>query len=419
MAALGGVGRMSCSTPIVRVRRGVVNIWACMVLLALVALLGLAMDTGWSALTLSQLQASSDAAALGGALKVLSDQSLARTKAQAVGQANLAANAPVNLNLNTGNVATGDIVLGTYNTTTNVFTPTTISPNAVKVHATQTASLAFGPIFGRSSVTLRTDSIAIARNAGAAAVIVLNPFAPCALDLGGNSGLFVTNGGIQVNSSNGTAVCNNGHPVIAAPEMNVVGGVEGGITVQGGNMNTGASVIDDPLSTLPAPPDGTAQAKPAKNGNVTIKPGYYANGISRNNGSLTLQSGIYVLNDDFSVTGGNLSGQNVMIYMKGGTIDFRGNGSFTLTPPNTGTYKDVTIFQAHGNSAGAQINGNNNMNIQGTLYFPSANVDVRGTGASIGNQIIAWTMSLGGTGDVNVPYNGTFPVGQPRVYLVQ
>src|SRR5205814_493698 len=136
-------------------RRGVVNVWVALTLFMLVALAGLACDTGWCVLVLGQLQAAADASALAGAKYVKSDQSLARRTAYDFAYYNTAAGHVVRLNENYGNSGNADIVFGRYDRTAHLFTPTTTNPNAVKVIANRTSTgidgnvpLVFGPAFG-------------------------------------------------------------------------------------------------------------------------------------------------------------------------------------------------------------------------------------------------------------------------------
>ena len=99
--------------------RAVAGVWIAMMLLTIVAMLGWAMDTSYVVYVSQQLQVAADAAALGGATAAKTNLDLARTRAQATGQANQAgvvANVPqdVVLDLNIGNLPDGDIVTGRY-----------------------------------------------------------------------------------------------------------------------------------------------------------------------------------------------------------------------------------------------------------------------------------------------------------------
>jgi hypothetical protein len=143
--------------------------------------------------------------------------------------------------------------------------------------------------------------------------------------------------------------------------------------------------------------------------------------------------GIYVVEQlsgnqgGFQVTGGNLTGLGVMIYVKSGPVDVGGNGNITLTPPNpvdfgfdgADTYEHVTIFQARNNTSSSRITGTNNMHIEGSLYFPNNLLNLGGTGNGIGNQLIAWRLHVFGNGDVTINYTGINSAPGNRVYLVE
>lgn len=411
-------------------RRGVINVWVALSMFMIIALVGLACDTGWCTLVLNQLQSAADAAALAGAQKVKTDLTLARTAARDIAHANKAANHAVNLSLNTDNAVGGDIVVGTFNSNTGVFTATTSNPNAVKVIANRTSTgidrgvpLVFGPIFRVNTVDLSATAIAIAQSINGSALLVLDPTGSCALDIAGGPTVTVTGGDIQVNSSNTGAVCNSGSSgtaQISAPALNVVGGTN--VVTTNAPVYTGMPVVPDPLAALPAPPNGQTWNQPS-NGNVTIQQGYYPSGIRRSSGTLTLNPGIYVIDNaqrGFSVSGtGGLIGNQIMIYMKSGALDLTGGGTFVLSPPTSGTYKDVTIFQARNNLESSSIRGGNSLSsITGTLYFPNNFVTLHGNSPTLGNQIIAFRIRLGGNSAMNVPYTGAFPTAPPSVFLV-
>jgi hypothetical protein len=59
------------------------------------------------------------------------------------------------------------------------------------------------------------------------------------------------------------------------------------------------------------------------------------------------------------------------------------------------------------------------MNLDGTLYFPVAPLELGGTGISLGTQLIAWTTHVHGTGTFTIAYDGRFPAAGAKVFLVQ
>ena len=122
------------------------------------------------------------------------------------------------------------------------------------------------------------------------------------------------------------------------------------------------------------------------------------------------------------VTGGRLTAHGVMFYVKGnGIVDLGGGGIIDITPSEdeSNPYWGISIFQARGNYSEAKITGNGTMNLEGTYYFPVAPVEIGGEGISLGNQLIAWTLYMHGTGTFTVQYDGRFPAPGTKVFLVQ
>ena len=58
------------------------------------------------------------------------------------------------------------------------------------------------------------------------------------------------------------------------------------------------------------------------------------------------------------------------------------------------------------------------MDRDGLFYFPCAHMEIGGTGADLGSQIIAYTIHVFGNG-LSLSWDGGFPSGGAFVYLVQ
>lgn len=256
--------------------------------------------------------------------------------------------------------------------------------------------------------------------------IVLRGNGPCAFDIRGNAILRVNEvmenlepGAIQVNSDGPCAVCADGGPTIEARELNVTGSACLASARFTGTLNSGVEPIPDPLAvisdyTLRAP----VMMSPDAQANVVIGPGYYPNGIKRTGGLLVLQSGIYVVDGiGFETIGGAaLDGSaGVMVYVTGtGHFNLSGTGAIRLSPLEDGPHAGITVFQARGNTQQALIIGTSNMDLQGTLYFPSASLEIGGTGIPLGNQVIASQLYIHGTGTFTINYDGRFPCPPSR-----
>jgi hypothetical protein len=114
-----------------------------------------------------------------------------------------------------------------------------------------------------------------------------------------------------------------------------------------------------------------------------------------------------------------------MFYITGGQVNLTGNGTISMTPPGDedvpagayppwqagmiGDYDDVMIFQARDNDAPATINGTSEFNIGGIIYFPENHLNLSGNSENPfrpGDQLICNTADLGGTGTLEINYNG-------------
>jgi hypothetical protein len=425
-------------------RRGVSLIWGAVTLLVLVGFMGLALDTGHVLLTAHQLQNAADAAALAGARAVRDDLDEARAAAVFVAAANAAAKTPVELYLNDGNVPAGDIVLGRYDRGDGSFDPADLSPNAVKVVARRTDAaheplpLIFGQIFGVTTANVSRSATAMIGGGTGAGLIALCPDCQCALDIYGTPtvDVFPDDGyggtaGIQVNSADPCSTCVQGSAEVQADELNMVGDLclTGQPDIEGG-INPGSPEIPDPLAELEEPPcDGPVHQAVHTDGTPN-QPGTYPAGIvSHASGqNIVLAPGTYCLDGEgLYINGGDIHAEEVTLYVRDTTpsvgpdsaVYLGGNGIVNITPPTSGPYEFISIFQARGNENESTIIGTSSMNLEGTLYFPNAPLHIGGTGGSFGNQLIAWTLEIFGTGDFNIAYDGSDQAWGTDVFLVE
>jgi hypothetical protein len=370
------------------------------------------------------------------------------SKARAIAAANDAEGVSVVLPDNPTNASTGKVVIGRFDRATQTFTATLTSPNAVKVVACRTSGqngalpLIFGPIFNASTSDVQRQAIAMIGGGTGAGLIALNKTQKDALKINGTVTLTVNNGTIVVDSSDPLAMESVGNPTIVTPNINVVGnaGLSSNTTFTG-QINPGSAVVPDPLASLTAPNYasmtnyGTVSVTGNSTTSVNLQPGYYPGGISmtNNKGTLNLAPGIYVVDGTgLKITGGNMYAYGVMFYVMGtGVVDLEGNGTINITgiDPDTYTYSSdvsvyegVTIFQnsaSNTNKTVSKLVGTNTMNLGGTLYFRNNEIDISGTSAGVGNQLIADTINISGNGQITINYDGRNPAAGNRVFIVQ
>lgn len=421
--------------------KGIALIWVALMGIVFVGFVGLAIDTSFCLWAAHRLQIAADAAALAGAQRVRVDVPAAQNAAITVAQANTAAGQPVQLTANGGNDPAGDIVVGVYDSQARVFTPTLVSPNAVKVSARRTGSslggplgLYFGPVFGVNTVNITRSAVALSGGGLGAGLLVLSSHDPMALDLRGASNLEVRDGAIQVNSDNtskNAAMNAGGNVTVNAPEINVVGDVSAPPSIRD-KVNTPADVVPDPLASLPPVPTpygaDLGQIKTAG----TYQPGYYSGGINAGNpkGTITLEPGIYIL-DGVGLSLGSkavLAANGVMLYVTGsGSVDIQAGSKVTLTPPDPAlysypgvdTYKGIAIFQDRNDAHAGTLNGHPGIIVKGTIYMPTAAVTFVGTSDSIGNQMIVNTLQFVGNASLTIIYTGGNSLPSMKSWLVQ
>ena len=161
--------------------------------------------------------------------------------------------------------------------------------------------------------------------------------------------------------------------------------------------------------------DQSSGPKHYSNGNRIIYPGTYHGGITiTGQANVTMMPGIYYIDGGgFSFSGqGNLVAQGVMIFNAPKsasdkiTLSGSNGGSVTITPPTSGLYKGMTLFQDREADNALSISGNAAMLVKGTFYAANALMNVTGNGAAqIGSQYVSRTLDVNGGGNMLIDYN--------------
>src|SRR5262249_16262999 len=123
-----------------------------------------------------------------------------------------------------------------------------------------------------------------------------------------------------------------------------------------------------------------------------------------------------------------LSGTGVLIYLTqtGPTsVSISGNASVTLTPPTSGTYKGIVLFQDRASHAAITISGNGVLNATRTLHAPGAKVTPAGnqptdppTHTGLGSQWIVLDLALSGNAHFNVAADANNRKQDPNAFRV-
>lgn len=274
------------------------------------------------------------------------------------------------------------------------------------------------------SITWKTARRAVVEVAPGqpACVLALDPHAATAVKLQGSTQVTLDGCVIASNSDAGNSVSRGGSAQVAADCVVTVGGTSG-LTGYNTNLDCGiprekqyASM--DPLANI-VPPAYTACKSVPGGKTKTLAPGTFCNKTI--SGDVTLNPGSYILRGGQIKLGGNgkLSGQGVTIFlMEGAEFTSNANEVINLSPPATGPYAGITIYQEKSNTQEVKINGGSGSNVTGFIYAPGAHVfyagnsDMSGGGQCI--RIVGNTIEM--TGNSAVTSNCEAELGGKKMY---
>jgi hypothetical protein len=272
----------------------------------------------------------------------------------------------------------------------NTGTPTSapgVSSSAVWITATVSESLAqtFSRVTGSgSSMTVSAQATAALPYGKSKNCIYALGTTGTDLTISG-SGTLSTGCGIYVNSNDSTqsAVISGSASVTLSGGNKLVS--RGTVKLSGGGTVTPAASqnqpsVSDPYSALQGtsykPATGSCQPNPTGG---TISPGTYCSQISiGGSNNLTLTTGTYIFQNGISWgSSGTLTTNNAFIYVSGGTVTSSG-GTWNLTPPSTGTYAGVAMYQDVTDTNGITFSGGAGLAGTGVIYAPGASITFSG-----------------------------------------
>jgi len=203
---------------------------------------------------------------------------------------------------------------------------------------------------------------------------------------------------VQVNSSSSGALEVKGTGSITAEVICVVGGVTAGGSYSP-EPETNCGPMSDPLAGRALPTYSGCDSGPLQidGGSATLSPGVYCGTLEGKNGAdITLDPGIYVLQNGLKLSGGaSITGVGVGIFLTGtGNVDLSAGGSVNLSAPTYGEMAGLVFFQDPGMPAGTdhKLSGGSNVGFEGTLYFPTH--DIEFSGSSGGASPAPYTMAI-------------------------
>ncbi len=263
---------------------------------------------------------------------------------------------------------------------------------------------AYGVIFQSSSGGLTQTVLP--------SILVLDPHAGGALSLSGNAKI-TENGPVIVDSNSATALQASGNAQLTASSIRVVGGVQkSGTAAFHPTPVTGSPALADPLAGLAAPAGGTVQGSEdlAGSSSATINPGIYTQIIVSGNANLVLNPGVYIIaGGGFSISlNATVHGNGVLIYNAGsafpnaggkfGSINLSGNSLVALIAPTSGIYAGIGVMQSRDNANAMTLSGYAEFGPDGTVYLPSAALNMSGN-SNLSAPLIVDEFALSGNAD--------------------
>jgi Flp pilus assembly protein TadG len=426
-------------------RPGNVVVLFAFVMTILAGVAAIAIDGGSIMDDVQKVQAAADASALSAAEELYRNwkagqgfdlNSAAKNTALAVAASNGFPNDGVNtiITPNAVSVSTSGVVTPRH----GIFCPPVSGafankPGYVEVVIQYNQKRYFSSIYGSDRIQVRGRSVAEggwrAANAG---ILLLDPASSGSLNIVGGARMEVHGAPLIVDSAAADAITTSGGgSIYVSPQKSVdVTGVPGysgsGLT---GTLNSGVPPTPDPLAYLPEP-DWIAAGAPdygklvvAGQRVVTITPGCYHNGITvSGEATLIMMPGIYYMDGGgFSFTGqGSLVAEGVMIVNlprnNSDVININGTGAITLSPPTTGLYQGISIWQQRSSTNTIYVTGNGATQLSGTFYTQHGTMNVTGNGTTdvLGSQYISWNMVVNGNGSFIVDWDPN-EVGKMRI----
>jgi len=252
--------------------------------------------------------------------------------------------------------------------------------------ATGSSNTSVVGLFGYSTIPVRATSAAVTSGSSSKVCILLaDPTQSQSLLVNSGANLNAPNCEIHVRSTASPAAIFNAGTTLNVKRICI----KGSNIIKNGGVNppaeTSCAAISDPFTnSMPSVSVGACNYnnQTYNPGSVTINPGVYCGWTNFNgSGTLKLNPGLYIIKSGGMTfnSGWTVTGTGVTFYFvdQNATITFNGNVNFNLTPPTSGTYENILMFEPAGlANTNLPINGTSGSVMQGLLYLPSRDVTI-------------------------------------------
>jgi Flp pilus assembly protein TadG len=284
------------------------------------------------------------------------------------------------------------------------FSATAVKENQ-DVNVTVGATLVHNGFIGGSSTwNANRHSYVKFRPGLPACVLALDDHAADSIKIQGSTQVTLDGCVIATNSDAIDSVYRGGSAQLGAKCVSAVGRTDG-LTGANTKLTCGAALEKqypslDPLADVVPPPYGTCKSMPGGK-TKSLTPGTFCN--KSWTGDITLDPGSYILKGGQIKLGGggHLTGHGVTIFlMEGAEFTISANETVDLSPPTSGTYAGITVYQEKANTTTLSVNGTVDSKLTGFVYAPGAHVFYAGNSNMAGSgdciRVIGDTIELTG-----------------------
>ena len=364
-------------------RRGISSIKLLVSLPAILAFAWLGLEFGLVLRAIQQAKIAADSAALAAAARLTSDFEVYGEAAIQAASANAGPSGNMIISVAADN-AGGDLLTGTWDPESRLFTPDPNARQAVSVTVrigagapNESPGYILPNILELTEATFERTSVAtMTALPAAASLLATNDSSPRSMELGGNA-LLDSFGDIEVASVHPNAVRLRGNASIIVPTLRTAGGLQGnsGDAVDGA-IETNALILDDPYQSIPVPDLLPVTETPDffdPTSVTPLEPGRHPNGLVLDQGTVRLLPGVH----QFAGPGLKIT-QEAEIELVDATIQLLDNASLQIqdkaslngTPPLGGPWDDVFLIAPETNIV--TVTGAGTLIVPGVAYCPKA-----------------------------------------------
>jgi hypothetical protein len=364
----------------------------------------------------------------------------AKTRLQAVTDiaAQAGARLPATANANRTEAALKSFNANMINASFTANTPQIDANNSgVSVSATAAVKTSFMGLIGIASIGIKSEAQARSQiqNGGVACLLALNESTPDGLHMQGINKVSSPDCWAWINSTASTSINATGAASGVAQGFCTAGEIDGSEhfnPMPYAGCDPMADPFKEQINNLNVNATCDHNNVQLNNGTHTLQPGVYCgNTVFKPQAQVTLQPGLYVMRDGYlqvqagaSVTG---NGVTLFFYGQNTRMEVRGGGSLDLSAPKTGDLASFVIVDRKidwydSSIRETQIQGGGSIKLEGILYAPQWKVNISGNGEI--NQeatffsMIADSFYMEGNGRVNITSNAVaagFPDLMPKI----